>query len=405
MNITYFIQLFDDDLADCQWLRFNERTPVGAAQPGELDSVLAEAVGHDLVVIAPASSVVLHKVSLVAKSRSQISAALPFALEEELAADVDDMHFAHRTIDKQSGEQLVAVIEKAFINRLFKRLTAHKFTSILVQPQLLSIPWQQDGWSLFAQRDYAILRKNASDAYAMDALVMDELIAAEAEHYKAQNIEAPDVTLYNFAAEEGDSGDHLLGGDSEAMAVMARHLQDHPDDRLDLLQGNFQISKPIGDVLRQWSMVAGLAALALVFYLVSIGIDNYRLANERDRLQASMDTLYEQIFSEPSKGDPVQEMRRKLIALGGNQEGADNFISVMLASGKEFVADSKSKISRLRYTGKAIEVDLETSSIEQLEKLQQKITEGSTNVQLKAVTNDNGKIRGRLVVTANGKQS
>ncbi|MEJ2315633.1 MAG: hypothetical protein P8Y83_01590, partial [Gammaproteobacteria bacterium] len=76
---------------------------------------------------------------------------------------------------------------------------------------------------------------------------------------------------------------------------------------------------------------------------------------------------------------------------------------VILVSGKEFLADSQTSITRLRYTGNDIEVDLETTSIEQLEKLQQKLIAASVRAELKAVSNDNGKVRGRLVVSRNGE--
>ena len=64
----------------------------------------------------------------------------------------------------------------------------------------------------------------------------------------------------------------------------------------------------------------------------------------------------------PDDGNPADSMRRKLVALG-SESGVDsnNFISVILASGKEFIADSQTSITRLRYTGNGIEVDLETT--------------------------------------------
>ena len=221
MNITYYIQLFDDHLADCQWLRFNERTPVGAAQPGEFEAVLEEARGEHLVVILPAAAVVLHKVNLLAKSRSQIQAALPFALEEQIASDVDDMHFAYRTLDRQSGEQLVAAVGRPLMEGLFERLMQRKYLSIRILPQLLAVPFQEGQWSLFAQRDFAIMRKGPSEGYAMDALAMDELVATEIELYREQYESPPDVTHYNFSGTEGEGREHLLGGDAEALAVMA----------------------------------------------------------------------------------------------------------------------------------------------------------------------------------------
>lgn len=408
MNVTYFIQLFDDQLQECNWLRFNERTPVGQARQGDLTEILTEAASSRLVLILPAASVVLHKVSIVAKSRSQIEAALPYALEDELASDIEQMHFAYHTLDKQSGNQLVAVVDRDLVQRLHALIIQYQFESVMLLPQMLMIPWQADSWTLFVQREQALLRKDLSDGYAMDVIAMPELLTTERELYKQQHDSesAPELNIYNFSPDQEVEGGSLLGGDSEALAVMARYWLDNPDQEINLFQGEYQIVRPMRDLLRQWGMAAGIAVIALVIYLMNVAVDNYLLARERDALEASMQSLYETIFNEKPAGNPADDMRKKLVALGSESGGdSNNFISVILVSGKEFLADSQTSITRLRYTGNGVEVDLETTSIEQLEKLQQKLIAASVQAELKAVSNDNGKVRGRLVVSSNGENT
>ncbi|MEJ2330274.1 MAG: type II secretion system protein GspL [Gammaproteobacteria bacterium] len=405
MNVTYFIQLFDDQLQDCNWLRFNERTPAGQARQGKLTEILTEAASSRLVLILPAASVVLHKASIVAKSKSQIMAALPYALEDELANDIEQMHFAYRTIDRESGNQLVAVVDRDLVERLHALITRYQFESVLLLPQILMVPWQADNWSLFVQREQALLRKDLSAGYAMDLVAMPELLTTERELYKQQHESesAPELNIYNFSPDQEVEGGSHLGGDSEALAVMARYWIDNPDTGINLFQGEYQIVRPMRDLLRQWSMAAGIAVIALVIYLMNVAVDNYLLARERDGLEASMQSLYETVFNEKPAGNPADNMRKKLVALGSESGDSNNFISVILVSGKEFLADSQTSITRLRYTGNDIEVDLETTSIEQLEKLQQKLIAASVRAELKAVSNDNGKVRGRLVVSRNGE--
>jgi len=407
MNVTYFIQLFDDQLQDCNWLRFNERTPVGQARQGELTDILAEAASSRLVLILPAASVILHKATIVAKSRSQIAAALPYALEDELASDVEQMHFAYRTLDKESGDQLVAVVDRELIQRIHALIIQYHFESVLLLPQILMVPWQANSWSLFVQREQALLRKDLSDGYAMDVVAIPELLTTERELYKQQHDSesAPELNIYNFSPAREVEGGSVLGGDSEALAVMARYWLDNPDSEINLFQGEYQIVRPMRDLLRQWSMAAGIAVIAVVVYLMTVAVDNYLLARERDGLEASMQSLYETVFNEKPAGNPADSMRKKLAALGSESGDSNNFISVILVSGKEFLADSQTSITRLRYSGDGLEVDLETTSIEQLEKLQQKLIAASVKAELKAVSNDNGKVRGRLVVSRSGENT
>ncbi|MEJ2317570.1 MAG: type II secretion system protein GspL, partial [Gammaproteobacteria bacterium] len=300
MNVTYFIQLFDDQLQDCNWLRFNERTPAGQARQGKLTEILTEAASSRLVLILPAASVVLHKASIVAKSKSQIMAALPYALEDELANDIEQMHFAYRTIDRESGNQLVAVVDRDLVEQLHALITRYQFESVLLLPQILMVPWQADNWSLFVQREQALLRKDLSAGYAMDLVAMPELLTTERELYKQQHESesAPELNIYNFSPDQEVEGGSHLGGDSEALAVMARYWIDNPDTGINLFQGEYQIVRPMRDLLRQWSMAAGIAVIALVIYLMNVAVDNYLLARERDGLEASMQSLYETVFNE-----------------------------------------------------------------------------------------------------------
>ena len=237
MNVTYFIQLFDDQLQDCNWLRFNERTPAGQARHGELTEILSEAASSRLVLILPAASVVLHKVSIVAKSKNQIAAALPYAIEDELASDIEQMHFAYRTLDKQSGNQLVAVIERDLVQRLHALIVQYQFESVLLLPQMLMVPWQAESWSLFVQREQALLRKDISDGYAMDVVAMPELLTTERELYKRQHDSesAPELKIYNFSPDQEVEGGSHFGGNSESLAVMARYCLDNPDTEINQL--------------------------------------------------------------------------------------------------------------------------------------------------------------------------
>lgn len=66
----------------------------------------------ELIGVVPGESVVMHRVRIPARSPRKIAAALPYALEDQLATDVEELFFAVLDRDRDGNIQ-VAVIERA----------------------------------------------------------------------------------------------------------------------------------------------------------------------------------------------------------------------------------------------------------------------------------------------------
>ena len=63
-------------------------------QSGPLDLAVATAAGRKVIVLVPGTDALLAEPVLPVKSGAKLAQVVPFALEEHLAVDVDDLHFA-----------------------------------------------------------------------------------------------------------------------------------------------------------------------------------------------------------------------------------------------------------------------------------------------------------------------
>lgn len=403
MNVYFFVQFTDADLNQCCWLRFNERTPAGPLSCGAFEDALSAAEESHLVVFAPATEVNLAIVDLKAKNHKQMIAAVPYMLEEELSEDVEELHFALSTIDKKEARQLVGTISGAIMGKLYAAITKHGYISAAVVPQTLSIPYASDTWSLFIQENGATLRTGEYQGYGMDIVNLDEILSAERAVYRKQHDRDAEIVEYDFRAdtkpEASQTGvDSAAGAQSEALALIGRYWLDH-QGMLNLLQGSYRITTDMPGTLKLWATAASLTVVSLLLFVTNMAINNHQLSNHSQQLGEAMNAIYTEIFHDEPAGDAAAAMRKKLVSLQESRQGpVTPFLNFVAASGSIILQDRESRIARMSYNNKRMEIDIETTAFDRLEALQQKIGSDAIAVDLKAVTNNSGKINGRLVL-------
>lgn len=402
MKVYFFVQFTEADLDQCRWLRFNERTPAGPVSHGAFEDALGAAEGHHLVILAAATEINLTTIDLKAKSHKQMIAAVPYMLEEELSEDVEELHFALHTIDKNEGRQLVGAISGALMTKLYAAISKHSYTSAAVVPQTLSIPHVDGTWSLFIQSEAATLRTGEFQGYGIDTVNLDEILSAETAVYRQQHDQDAEIVEYDFRVEEHQDplaeSSTTLVAEGEALALIGRYWLDH-QEMLNFLQGNYLIKSAMPGTMKLWAIAASLMLVSLLLFVTNMAISNQQLSNHSQHLGEAMNGIYAEIFQDEPAGDAAAAMRKKLLSLQGSRGGpVTPFFSFVAASGSVILKDQQSRIVRMSYNNKRMEIDVETTAFDKLEALQQKIGSDTIIVDLKAVTNNSGKIKGRLVL-------
>src|SRR3990172_6852919 len=79
---------------------------------GELSNAVAMSAGRRVVLIVPGEDVVLTEVALPAQKRHKILRVVPYALEDQVADEVENLHFAIGP-QLEGGSYPVAVVQRA----------------------------------------------------------------------------------------------------------------------------------------------------------------------------------------------------------------------------------------------------------------------------------------------------
>jgi general secretion pathway protein L len=90
---------------------------VGPPQSGPLSLAAARTAGRRICVLVPGAEVLVAEPELPTKAGAKLQQLVPFALEEHLADDIDDLHFA---IGKRAGESSrvpVAVVSRSLMDQ------------------------------------------------------------------------------------------------------------------------------------------------------------------------------------------------------------------------------------------------------------------------------------------------
>jgi general secretion pathway protein L len=248
-----------------------------------------------IVVLVPAERVLLLDTPRMTAPRAQFLKAVPFALEDQLASSVEDLHFAlPERIDE--ARVLVAVVTRDAMRGWLERLASEGIRADVIIPESLALPNAANG-TLVIDGERALLRAAPNQAFACDVAGLPQWLQTLAGNDAAQLI-APDV--YDFRAAVPlrlpVRIGHYHGRQRDPLAFFATHLQVVPE--LNLLQGEFAPAHRQAPALKLWRAAATLAAAALLLLLVYNGVDYWRMARESARLDGAMRDVLHQAFPE-----------------------------------------------------------------------------------------------------------
>ncbi len=98
------------------WLVVDPRgKPSGPPQSGPLSLAAPRAVGRRICILVPGTDVLLTEPDVPLKAGTKLQQVVPFALEEQLADDIDDLHFAIGRRAPDSSRTPVAVIRRSLM--------------------------------------------------------------------------------------------------------------------------------------------------------------------------------------------------------------------------------------------------------------------------------------------------
>jgi len=402
------IYLPDNNLDDaCEW-QWSDAARAGATQRGNqlsaLTALLNAAPADEVIAIAPASRVLLARVTLPPVGANKLRELLPFAVEDKLLCEPDSIHIvaANRAAD---GDTAVAVIEKAWLTQAVLRLGRAGIKPDKLVADISLLPREDHAWSVLLQKSGSFVRTGIHDGQSLDegaaptpplalALALDEARAAGSLPQRILLYHAPQTDLPDHAAWQ-----QVLGVPVEVRGAWSWCSGDAPigDTAPNFLQGEFAPARKSNAWLPRLKPALAVAASIVAVHFLASVIDWARLSIEQTTLRDEMTQTFKATFPEArAVVDPLLQMRRNLGALRRNHGAADaGDLLPLLAATSHETGGMAIKVRSLHYEQDKLQLNLSLADAAQAEAARARFTRLSGQSDKAAIKAEVGAISPR----------
>jgi general secretion pathway protein L len=317
------------------WLTVDARgAPSGPPQSGPLSLAAPRGVGRRVCALVPSTDVLLAEPEVPMKAGTKLQQVVPYALEEQLADDIDDLHFAIGKRATDSQRTPVAVIRQSLMDEWLTSLKASSLDpeSMYTDSDLLP---QNPGQSVaLLEEDVVVVRPPLGSPVTLPVEALEEALQI-AQHDSANT--SPELAatgirglvLYTGAAEwhqhsariealrERFDGIKIQLLAQGPLALFAQQLPTATP--INLLQGPYAPTKASTVGWRSWRVAAILLASLVGLHVVGKAAELTVLKRNEQKLDTSIGETFRQAM--PGAGAAIDARRRMEQRLAQAQSG------------------------------------------------------------------------------------
>lgn len=316
-----------------QWVKYDGNKIESFGEVVSLAEIpLGEDIEHCIGVI-DADWVSVHIVEIPAKTKKQMTSAVPYALEESLVDDIDDLHFS--LLDWDVGKSAtVAVVTKEKMRQIISEIHAASLELDQLLPETFVLPIHEAANHTIAVTDSIngetkiLARSRNQSSMVLDEDLLKSWLSLVDENDRGVGVNTEELTqsiVENFPHVDAR---HWAIGDR-----MAYWLEHKPDLSNDLLGGEFlPVQRVKGSDNLRWAAI--FMGVALSLKLLFDGYEYISLWNEDRLLSKKMVSVIQESFPEVTNVIPTKErfmMQQQMDRLEGNSSTLGQFQVIVAA--------------------------------------------------------------------------
>ncbi|MCK7592782.1 type II secretion system protein GspL [Pseudomarimonas salicorniae] len=363
-----------------EWLSLNrEGRILSGPQPG-LPSSPAERTS----LVLPAEQVLCLSAPRVARSPAALAQALPYAIEEQLAAPVESLHVAFDAA--AAGDRVpAAVVDAEALRRRLDDLAESGLAVDACHAEWQLLPgegsriWLERGRVLLVDERRALCLPEA-DLPALGDWLRDQGFDPQAlSRFRADGAAAP--------------GEQPVDA---PLATLAAQLGRRP---FNLLQGSFAPRRRSQRQQTLWRLAAAFVLGALALGTALPLVERGMLERHVESRQAEMSRLLQQAVPSVTRVvDPVAQMRTALRQTGAGSDGLELLTRVapLLAGGTRTTLDA------VEYRAGTLEMTVIAADVATLDGLRERLVQQGLKAELTAANPGSQGVEGRLRISGGG---
>lgn len=367
----------------CQWALVNDgQEPVpGEGPPAQLPRHAAR-----VQLVIPAAQALLARTRVPSAARHRPGAVLAFAVEDQTIEEPAASQVSW--LGATGEDDIVAVIDKAGLERWRKALSAVGLRSYEIHCETLLLPWTGSEWTLAWNGREGFVRTGEREGAATDCgehATPPLSLRLWLDAAKARDTAPRSIALYTTmpgAQPDVDAWTRELG-----VAVRLAGAWDWraaPPDAGVILAQERQRWGALTGIAARLRPAAWILAAALTLHAGALVVDWALLAGEQRALRQRMESRFRVLFPDAvAVADPALQMRRKLAEARHAAGQADNgdFLPMMeqVAAGMKAVPECALRV--LSYESGRMTLELAAPTEERVNRLVASLTQTGLSVE------------------------
>ncbi|MGL5007304.1 MAG: type II secretion system protein GspL [Plesiomonas sp.] len=437
MNSVLVIRLpaeATDSVSWLLWSKDQQKPHVGGDLPStEALTQLSDYQQHPLWVLVPGHQISVRTCTLPKGAAKQTESVLPVLLEDDLAADIDDLHFA--LLHRSGNEAQVAVVERQKMEQWLTWLAAANLNAQRLLPDWLVLPLSANTISILQLQNDWLVRQHEWQGFTAESELLPSLF--EALYRKVECTDTP-----QNADTESTITDHpthcdqrvepqyrvqsysplpnpsfaptlpliweytpLTHGHS-ALALLAQHaLNTDNKHKINLLTGPFAPKHAYQQQWQRWKQVALAASILLSVIFVDRGVQLWQLTRQADQAQLQAENAYRALFPQQKRLVNLRAQLNSVLRQMRGQPVMQGLIPRLRKVAETFIEEQQTTATpTVRFMGMKYDRDRQTLRIQakaadfaQLEQLRSALS-SQFSVEQGQLSREAGQVIGALTI-------
>ena len=372
---------------------------------GALSDAAAIADKHKTIILLDSAAVHFDSIKLPIRNPQKLLRAIPFALEEKIADDIDELHFvAGKT--SSDGHTPVAAIRHDILKRLLGRIEASGINPVALIPDTLCLTANSSQWAVLLQDDRAKLQFDSFDAGEFDRNTLPLLIKSELQRDDRKQPEK--IILFTVDGDESDTGD-ISQAIPEQIELIKVSYNTHPlvifcgqykrALALNLLQHVYKPKQKVNVNWQRWRLAASLATIWLCLNIGVASVQYNEFQDINKKLQVEIDNIYKKSFPESTRVVNARvQMEQKLDELKGlGKAGSNSSMMTLLADSSAALSSEKSvTIQSISYRNNTLDIEVTGANLQNIEQLNKNLNGTSLSAEIVSSSSEKDRVKGNI---------
>lgn len=402
MRERLFIHFQSSELDKAHWAILDQHQNISSC--GEnlpIENFANKAQHRQVIVLLSSTMASIHSADIPTRKKSQLLKAIPYALEEKLAEEINQLHFA---VGQQQKNQVTAcVISKKRLSTLTQQLTNLGIQTDYIIPDILALEAYANSWRIIIDRDFAYIKMHQQFGMNVDIenvpILFQLLPQSDAYPGKIKIMVNDDQkntlekTLESLAEEI-----EIITRNTSITNIMAQEFQ--YKSAINLLQGEFTPRKHQLSG-KSWLPIAVAASILVVIMLF---MDILKYQHNKKMIQwtdQQIEKTFRSRFPETKKIINVKaQMKQKIKNLKHQQTQPEQILTLLNHLGIAIGNNTNINLKSVRFKKNTFSAQLSLKNLQTFDSIKQSLAlNKQVNFELKNPKIQKNSVETQLIAT------